>query len=149
MIQQFLLDYYFYIQSIHVISIIAWMAGLLYLPRLFVYHAEASTGTELSETLKIMEARLLRIIMNPAMIVAWLFGTAMLYAQPALLESGWMHVKLTAVILMSVLHMVFAKWRKNFAADQNKHSTKFFRISNEGPTLLMILIVVMAIAKPF
>lgn len=147
--QDFLLEYYFYIQALHVIAVISWMAGLLYLPRLFVYHVDAKAGSELSETLKIMEAKLLRIIMNPAMIAAWVFALIMIYAQPALFQEGWMHAKLTAVIAMTIMHMVFAKWRKDFAADNNQKSQKFYRIWNEVPAVLMVIIVFMAIAKPF
>lgn len=147
--QDFLLEYYFYIQSFHIISVIAWMAGLLYLPRLFVYHAEAEVGSELSETFKIMEHRLLRIIMNPAMIAAWVFALLMIYAQPDLFKQGWMHAKLTCVIILTGLHMMFAKQRKNFAADKNEKSAKFYRIWNEVPAVLMVIIVIMAVAKPF
>ena len=147
--QDFLLEYYFYIQSFHIISVIAWMAGLLYLPRLFVYHAEAEVGSELSETFKIMEHRLLRIIMNPAMIAAWVFALLMIYAQPDLFKQGWMHAKLTCVIVLTGLHMMFAKQRKNFATDKNEKSAKFYRIWNEVPAVLMVIIVIMAVAKPF
>ncbi len=147
--QDFLLEYYFYVQSLHVIAVIAWMAGLLYLPRLFVYHVEAKAGSEMSETFKIMEAKLLRLIMNPAMIAAWLFAVLMIYAQPDLFKEGWMHIKFTGVILMTALHMMFAKWRKNFANDRNEKSGKFYRIWNEAPAVLMVIIVIMAVAKPF
>lgn len=149
--QNFLLEpqYYFYIKSLHVIAIIAWMAGMLYLPRLFVYHADAKAGSELSETFKVMERRLLRFIMNPAMIAAWIFALLMIYAQPDLFKQGWMHLKFTCVILLSVIHMVFAKWRKTFEADQNERPAKFYKIWNEVPTALMIIIVIMAVAKPF
>lgn len=147
--QDFIGQYYLWFKAFHVISVIAWMAGLLYLPRLFVYHAEAGNGSELSETLKIMENRLLRIIMNPAMIITWVLGLLMIWGNPTLMSGGWMHLKLTLVVLLSVLHMVFAKWRKNFAADQNTRSAKFYRIANEGPTVLMIIIVIMAIVEPF
>lgn len=147
--QNFLLEYYFYVQAGHVISVIAWMAGLLYLPRLYVYHCDAKIGSDMSETFKIMEARLLRIIMNPAMISAWVFALLMIYAQPTLFENGWMHVKFLCVVILSILHMVFAKWRKEFSADSNKRSSKFYRIWNEVPAVLMAIIVIMAVAKPF
>jgi putative membrane protein len=146
---ELLLAHYLTLKALHIIAIIAWMAGLLYLPRLFAYHAQAAAGSELSETLKIMEARLLRIIMNPAMGAAWLFGVLMLVANPSLFQAPWMHVKLTAVIFMTILHHVFARWRKDFAADKNNKSAKTFKIWNEAPTVLMLIIVVMAVTEPF
>ncbi|MEM6810901.1 MAG: protoporphyrinogen oxidase HemJ [Pseudomonadota bacterium] len=145
----FLLTYYFWIQSIHVIAAIAWMAGLLYLPRLFVYHAQEEKGSATSETFKTMEYRLLKFIMNPAMIATWVFAILMIVANPDLFSQGWMHVKLTAVILLSGVHGIFSKWRKRFHADQNQKPAKFYKIWNEVPTALMIIIVIMAIAKPF
>lgn len=145
----FLMQNYLWIKSLHIISIIAWMAGMLYLPRLFVYHAEAAKGSALAETFKIMERRLLRFIMNPAMIASWLFGILMIWANPSLFDNGWMHVKITLVIFMSVIHMVFSKWRKIFEQDGNIHAAKFYKIWNEVPTVLMIIIVIMAVAEPF
>lgn len=147
--QDFILTHYLWFKSFHIIAFVAWMAGLLYLPRLFVYHVGAKKGSDLSETLKVMEHRLLRFIMNPAMIVTWVIGLTMLYGNSALMEQGWMHAKLTLVILLSVLHMMFAKWRKTFAADQNVRDAKFYKIWNEGPTVLMIIIVILAVAEPF
>ncbi len=147
---EFLTTNYELIRAFHIISVIAWMAGLLYLPRLFVYHADAEAGSELSETLKIMERRLLKIIMNPASIAVWVFGGLMLYSRwEYFMGEGWMHAKLTFVVLMTVYHHVLVKYVKAFAADKNKKSAKFFRILNEVPTLLMILIVILAVAKPF
>lgn len=145
----FLADYYLWIKALHIISVIAWMAGMFYLPRLFVYHADARPGSELSETLKVMERKLLRIIMNPAFIAAWVFGIAMMVANPDLFKQGWFHVKLTGVVLMSVFHHVLAKWRKTFAADENKRPHGFYRKMNEVPTILMIIIILMAVPKPF
>lgn len=147
--QEFLSTYYEGIRALHIISVIAWMAGMLYLPRLFVYHAESETGSDKSETFKIMERRLLRIITNPAMILAWIFGICMLWANPALLSAPWMHIKLAAVVVMSGIHGMLSKWRKDFAADKNTKSAKFYRIINEVPTVLMIIIVIMAVAEPF
>lgn len=147
--QDFLLQYYLWIKAFHVISIIAWMAGLLYLPRLFAYHVEAKPQSDQSETFKTMEARLLRIIMNPAMMAAWLFGILMISANPALFDNGWMHVKFMLVIVLSVLHMVFSKWRKTFSADENKRPAKFYKIWNEVPAVIMVVIVIMAVAEPF
>lgn len=146
---EFLLSYYQWLRALHIISIIAWMAGLLYLPRLLVYHAEATPASDKSETFKVMERKLLKIIMNPASIAAWLFGGLMLWANPDLLHQPWMHVKLLSVVLLTGLHHVFAKWVKVFAVDQNTRSSKFYRWWNEAPTVLMIIIVIMAVAEPF
>ena len=145
----FLLDYYSWIKSLHVIAIIAWMAGMLYLPRLFVYHSEAEPGSEKSETFKVMERRLYKFIMNPAMMAAWLFGGLMIWANTDLFSHGWMHLKLTAAVAMTGIHHVFGAWRKRFAADENQKSARFYKIWNEVPTALMIVIVIMAIAEPF
>lgn len=147
--QEILSQHYEWLRALHIISIIAWMAGLLYLPRLFVYHADAEKGSELSETLKIMERRLLRIIMNPAMIFAWLFGGGMLWANPGMFSEPWMHMKLTAVVLMTGLHHVFVRWMKTFGKDENTRPAKFYRFANEAPTVLMIIIVIMAVVQPF
>lgn len=122
---------------------------MLYLPRLFVYHADATIGSELSERLKVMERRLTFAIMTPAMAATWIFGIVLLAIEPAWLSEPWMHVKLAAVIAMSAMHGVFAKWRKAFRDDVNQKSARIFRLANEVPTLLMILIVIMVIGKPF
>lgn len=140
---------YDWVKALHVIAVMAWMAGMLYLPRLFVYHATAVQGGELSETLKVMERRLLRAIINPAMIATFVFGGWMLYLDPALLALPWMHAKLALVVVMTGLHGALARWRKAFAADANRHSARFFRIMNEVPTLLLIGIVILVIVKPF
>lgn len=147
---EFLTTYYEWIRAFHIIAVMAWVAGLLYLPRLFVYHAQAAQGSELSETFKIMERRLYKIIMNPAMMAAWVFGGAMLYVRwEYFMTQGWMHGKLTLIILMTGLHHVMGKYVKIFAADKNEKSAKFFRILNEIPTALMILIIILAVAEPF
>ena len=140
---------YEWIKALHVIAVMSWMAGMLYLPRLFVYHATATVGSELSETLKTMERRLLRFIINPAMIASFIFGIWMLALDPALLHQHFMHAKLTLVLLMTASHGMLARYRKDFAADRNQHSAKFFRILNEIPTVLMIGIVIMVIVKPW
>ena len=141
---------YLWIKALHAISIIAWMAGLLYLPRLFVYHCEAQPGSDKSETFKVMERRLLKAIMNPAMIASWLFGGALLWnMRDGLLEVGWIHVKLACVVAMTVMHMMMGKWRREFAEDRNTRSHKFYRTANEIPTFLMIVIVIMVIVQPF
>lgn len=145
----FLGSHYNWIKALHIIAVISWMAGMLYLPRLFVYHVDAKKGSDLSETLKVMERRLLRFIMNPAMILAFIFGGLMLWANPDLFHQPWMHMKLTAILLMSGVHGFYSRWRKDFAADRNQRSVKFYKIWNEAPTVLMIIIVIMAVAKPF
>ncbi|WP_339855560.1 protoporphyrinogen oxidase HemJ [uncultured Nisaea sp.] len=140
---------YEWIKAFHVISMVAWMAGMFYLPRLYVYHAAAETGSELSETLKIMERRLLRAIINPAMISTFIFGIWMLVLVPDYLSEPWMHVKLTCVIVMTGFHGGLSRWRRQFAADANPHSERFYRIANEVPTILLIVIIIMVIVKPF
>jgi putative membrane protein len=137
-----------WLKALHVISAIAWMAGMLYLPRLFVYHADAKPGSELSETLKIMERRLLRRIVNPAMIATFIFGLWMLALNPALLQQGFMQVKLGAVILMTAVHGYLARCRRQFAADRNIHSSRFYRVLNEVPALLVIIIIIMIVVQP-
>ena len=128
---------------------IAWTAGLLYLPRLFVYHAQADIGSPSSETFKVMESKLYRLIMTPAMIVAWICGLSMIGLNTALLGAGWLHVKLLFVLGLTVIHFVMNSWRQDFTRDANRHSQKFFRIANELPTLAMLVIVVMVIVRPF
>jgi putative membrane protein len=141
-------DYYLWIKALHVIAVIAWMAGLLYLPRLYVYHAQVEPGSEASETFKVMERRLLRAIMNPAMIVSLVLGLLLL-AQPGLFSDGWVHGKLVLLAGLFVMHGLMARWRKDFAEDRNTRSHRFYRVMNEIPTLLMIGIVLLAVVKPF
>lgn len=138
---------YLWIKALHVIAIIAWMAGLLYLPRLFVYHAETGPGPQ-SQTFKTMERRLYRYIMSPAMTVAWLTGL-FLAVDSGAFQQPWFHVKATLVLLMTGAHVHDGLLLRRFAADANIHSSRYFRIVNEIPTLLMIGIVVMVIVKPF
>ncbi len=142
---------YLYLKAFHIISVIAWMAGMLYLPRLFVYHCEAEPGSKQSETFKVMERRLLRAIVNPAMIATFVFGLAMIWLMgwDGFRAAGWLHVKLALVLVMSGVHGFFARLVKQFAADQNRHSQKFYRILNEIPTVLLIAIVLLAVVKPF
>lgn len=132
----------------HVVSIIAWMAGLFYLPRLFVYHVDAPAGSAQSETFKIMERRLLKAIMTPAMLTSWGFGL-WLMALGQHYQSGWFHAKLFLVILMSAFHMACARWVRVFANDQNEKPGRFYRIVNEIPTVLMVFIVILVLVKPF
>lgn len=146
----FLSDYYEWIKAFHIISVIAWMAGMFYLPRLYIYHCDAEIGSDKSETFKIMERRLLRAIINPAMIMSFFFG-GLLLLTPGIVDwsSGWIWVKLVCLFLMGGFHGELSKWRKEFEADQNKRSQKFYRFANEFPTVLMIIIVIMVVTKPF
>jgi putative membrane protein len=146
-LDEFIADYYAWIKALHVFIVMAWMAGMLYLPRLFVYHAGAKPGSELSETLKVMEKRLLFGIMNPAVILVWLLGLILVSRQDP--SEIWLQVKLTMVVIMSVMHGLFALWRKNFERDANTRSPRFYRIANEIPAVLLIIIVFMVVVQPF
>jgi putative membrane protein len=139
---------YLWLKAFHVIAVISWMAGMLYLPRLFVYHAEVAVGSPQSETFKVMERRLLKAIINPAMILTWVLGLWLAY-EGGFFKSGWLHGKLALVLVLSGVHGLFVRWVKAFAADRNTHSAKFYRIVNEIPTVLMIGIVILVIVKPF
>ena len=139
---------YPWIKALHVIAVISWMAGMLYLPRLFVYHCDAEAGSKQSETFKVMEWRLLKAIINPAMVVTWLAGLYLAWAGQWL-SAGWFHGKLLLVLILSGIHGLFSRWVKDFANDRNRRSQKFYRIINEVPTILMIGIVVLVIVKPF
>jgi len=139
---------YLWLKALHVIAVISWMAGLLYLPRLFVYHCDAEIGSKQSETFKVMERRLLRAIINPAMIVSWVVGLWLIY-DGGFLKSGWLHGKLALAIGLSAIHGFNVRWVREFAEDRNVHSHKFYRVMNEVPTLLMIGIVILVIVKPF
>ena len=136
------------VKALHVISVIAWMAGLLYLPRLFVYHADTSIGSVQAETFKVMERRLLKAIMTPAMIASFLFGGWMLALAPVLFLESWMQVKIAAVIGMAACHGIFAGMRRRLENDEAPRRARSYRIWNEVPTLLMVVIVVMAVVKP-
>jgi len=139
---------YLWIKALHVIAVISWMAGMLYLPRLFVYHTAAEVGSQQSETFKVMERRLLRAIINPAMIATWVLGLWLAY-DAGWFSAPWLHGKLLLVVGLSALHGMFAAWVRAFAEDRNTHSQKFYRIINEVPTVLMIGIVILVIVKPF
>ena len=145
-----LLALYPWIKSLHVIAMIAWMAGLLYLPRLFVYHCEVAPGSMESERFKVMERRLLKQIMTPAMIATWGFGL-LLVATPGIVDwsAGWWHLKLLSVVLMSGVHGALSARRRAFLEDRNTKPQRYFRILNEVPTVLMVIIVFMVIARPF
>jgi putative membrane protein len=140
---------YEYIKTLHILAVISWMVGLLYLPRLYVYHAQTQHGTVQAETFKVMERRLLKAIMTPAMIASFVFGIWMLIENPELLGEIWFHIKATAVLIMAAVHGKFSKMQRLLENDHPPLSTKSYRIWNEVPTVLMIIIVVMAVAKPF
>ncbi len=144
-------DSYRYLVAFHLIFAFAWMAGLFYLPRLYVYHAEVGPGTPQSETFKVMERRLLKAIMNPALIATWLIGLVMAFGAGGvnMATDGWFHAKLTLLLAMSAFHGFLGKWRKDFEADRNTRSPKFYRIVNEIPTVLLIGIVILAVVRPF
>ncbi|GGC51603.1 protoporphyrinogen oxidase HemJ [Chelatococcus reniformis] len=139
---------YDWFKALHVIAVIAWMAGMLYLPRLFVYHAGAAPGSEASETFKVMERRLLRAIITPASIAALVFGLVVLF-HGEWWRFGWMHAKLTLVLAMFAVHGFLARTVRAFAADENRRSARFYKFVNEVPTVLMILIVLLVVLKPF
>jgi putative membrane protein len=141
-------ELYPWAKAIHVIAVIAWMAGMLYLPRLFVYHAEVPAGSPQSETFKVMERRLLRAIINPAMIVTWMFGLWLAW-KGFMFQGGWLHAKIALVFLLSGVHGYLSASVRRFAGDRNERSSRHWRIVNEIPTLLMIAIVILVVVKPF
>ena len=142
------MEIYPWIKALHIIAVVAWMAGILYLPRLFVYHAMQIPGSEVSETFKVMERRLLRYIMNPAMILSFLFGGWLIMINPVLLEQSWMQYKIIVLVIMTGIHAALSRWRRFFAIDRNTFSPRFFKIINEVPTGLMIAIIILAVVKP-
>ena len=143
-----MIESYQWIKAFHLISVIAWMAGLLYLPRIFVYHCGVTPGSGMSETFKTMERRLLRGIMNPAMVFTWIFGLWLLYLSEAWREH-WMMAKFALVVVLTVMHHLLALWRKDFEADRNKRPARFYRVANEVPTVMLICIVILVIVQPF
>lgn len=145
-ISGFVSAWYLWIKALHLISVISWLAGLFYLPRLFVYHCRV-IGTPADILFQTMERRLLRIIMNPAMIAAWVFGGLLLFVQSW--SQGWLHAKLALVTAVTVYHHLLALWRKDLAAGRNRRDERFYRMVNEIPTLLMMAIVILVIVKPF
>ncbi len=146
----FLASCYPWIKALHIISLIAWMAGMLYLPRLYVYHCDVRPGSAESERFKVMEHRLLRQIINPAMIATWTFGV-LLVLTPGIIHwtAGWWYVKVVAVLLLSGFHGALARWRREFLEDRNTRPQRFYRAVNEVPTVLMIVIVIMVVVRPF
>jgi len=139
---------YLWIKALHIIAVISWMAGMLYLPRLFVYHCDAEPGSRQSETFKVMEQRLLRAIINPAMVATWALGLWLAW-DSGLYAAGWLKAKFALVVLLSALHGYLVRCVRLFAADQNRRPARFYRIINEIPTLLMIAIVILVVVKPF
>ncbi|HXV25215.1 MAG TPA: protoporphyrinogen oxidase HemJ [Alphaproteobacteria bacterium] len=141
---------YLWVKALHVIGVIAWMAGLLYLPRLFVYHAGVAAASQQSETFKVMERRLYRTIMHPALLVTLVTGALML-AMPGAVDwaGGWLHLKLAIAATLLVMHGLMGRWLDAFAQDRNRHGSRFYRIVNELPTLAMVLIVILVVVKPF
>jgi len=140
---------YLWIKALHILAIISWMAGLLYLPRLYVYHAMVETGSARDMTFQLMERRLLKAIMNPAMIASFLFGFWMVLLNPDLLSQGWFHIKLASVLLLAGVHGKFAVMRKALAEGRANRSDRYYRVWNEVPTVLMIIIVIMVVIQPF
>ena len=140
--------HYLWIKALHIIAVIAWMAGMLYLPRLFIYHCDAEKGSKQSETFKVMEGRLLRVIINPAMIIAWATGLWLAW-QSGFWKAGWFHGKLLLVLALSAAHGYLSAATRAFAEDRNLKDQRHWRIVNEVPTVLMIAIVVLVIVKPF
>lgn len=139
---------YLWIKALHIVAVISWMAAMLYLPRLMVYHCSAQKGSIQSETFKIMERRLLRAIATPAMVVTWLAGLWLVYETGAW-RSGWMHAKFALVLALSAMHGILGKWVREFAADANSRPERFYRIANEVPAVLMVMIVILVVLKPF
>lgn len=142
--------YYPWIKAFHIISVVAWMAGLLYLPRLFVYHASVAPDSETAEIFKLMERRLLRGIMNPAMVSTYLFGI-LLSLTPGVVDwsAGWIYAKLVLVAALTIFHLYLSRWRKDLAERRNRHRAAFYRVVNEIPTLILVLIVVLVVVRPF
>jgi protoporphyrinogen IX oxidase len=137
-----------WLKAVHVVAVISWMAGLLYLPRLFVYHCDADRGSKQAETFKLMERRLLRGIMNPAMVVVWITGPWLAW-QASVYADGWLLAKFALVVVLTGYHHALGGWRKAFAEDRNRRDARFYRLMNEVPTLIMVAIVVLVVVKPF
>lgn len=142
-------DYYDWFKVLHIISVISWMAGLFYLPRLFVYHTKVEVGSEQDKMFQIMERKLLRIIMNPSMIGTYVFGLIVAYIYGFEALGTWFHIKMMAVIFLTMMHGLMARWRKDFTEGKNKHSDRFYRILNEMPVIAMVIGVIMVVIKPF
>jgi putative membrane protein len=141
-------NYIDWIKAFHVIAVIAWMSGLLYLPRLFVYHTETRPGSEESERFKVMERKLLRSIMNPAVFAVWILGPTLAWLTGAY-EDRWLQIKFLVVVALTVTHHLFGTWRKKFERDANTHPASFYRVWNEVPAVLMVIVVILVIVQPF
>jgi len=139
---------YLWIKALHIIAVISWMAGLLYLPRLFIYHTDAPVGSVQSETFKVMEQRLIRLIMNPAMMITWVLGLYLAWSVYGF-SGGWLHAKIALVIALTVTHVYFSRSAKAFGRDENRRPARHWRLMNEVPTVLMIVIVILVVVKPF
>ena len=142
-------NYFLWYKAIHVIAVISWMAAMFYMPRLFVYHTKAEVGSEMDKTFQLMEHKLLKIIMTPSMISTYFFGILIAYIYGFVALGVWFHIKMTAVLGLTIFHGLLAKWRKDFINGNNNHSEKFYRLMNEIPPILMIVAVIMVIVKPF
>ncbi|MGV2432131.1 MAG UNVERIFIED_CONTAM: protoporphyrinogen oxidase HemJ [Rickettsiaceae bacterium] len=142
-------DYYDWFKAIHIIFVISWMAAIFYMPRLFVYHVNAKKDSEVDKTFQIMERKLQRIIMNPSMIGTYIFGLISAYIYGFAALGKWFHIKMLAVLVLTIIHALLARWRKDFAAGKNTHSEKFYRYFNEIPVIAMIIAVIMVVLKPF
>lgn len=145
----FLLQHYFTIKALHIIAVISWMAGLLYLPRLYVYHCGAKPKTEMYETFMVMEYRLLKYIMNPAMIATFILGLVLMWINGLTTLGGWFHAKILFVFILVAVHGMLARYRKNFVSEKNTKSANYYRVLNEVPTVAMAIIVILAVVKPF
>lgn len=141
-------DIYLWVKAFHIIAVISWMAALFYLPRLFIYHTDAAPGSEKSETFKVMEQRLIKVIMNPAMMISWMLGLYLAWSVYGF-SGAWLHAKLSFVVLLTGTHIYFTRSAKRFARDENTKTARHWRLMNEVPTLLMVLIVILVVVKPF
>lgn len=141
-------SFHLWIKALHVVAVISWMAGLLYMPRLFIYHSDAEPGSDQSETFKVMEKRLLKVIMNPAMMITWILGLYLAWDVFSF-QGGWLHAKIALVVLLTVVHVLFSRAVRTFAADGARKSPRYWRLMNEAPTVLMIAIVILVVVKPF
>lgn len=146
----FLSTYYFWVKAFHIISIICWMAAMFYLPRLYVYHSQTKPGSEASQTFLVMESKLIRLIMTPSMLSSYFFGILLLSTRGIVdWTSGWIYVKLIMVLAMTAIHGIYSSWHKKFARDERNLSHVYFRVANEIPVVIMVVIVIMAVVKPF
>ena len=150
MIEWFVLNQFNLAKSLHIIAVIAWMAGLFYLPRLFVYHCQTRVGSDEDQRFQVMERKLLRVIMNPAMILTWISGIWMVsLSWVSFLAAGWLQLKLLSVLFLTLFHMFCARWRRHFVTGTNQRSERFFRVVNELPLIVLVVIVIMVVFKPF